>query len=656
MSDIELSIVIVNYNVKDFLLQCLNSLVKAIGHFKDYGYVSEVTIIDNNSTDGSVDFLQPIFPQFSFIRLNENVGFGKANNIGINASKGKYILILNPDTIVEENNLATMHEFMENNSNVGFAGCKVLNPDGSFQLSCRRGFPTPWTSFSKLFGLQKIFPKSKIFGRYNQTYKSIDNTYEVDAIGGAYMFTRKEAIDQVNGFDIDFFMYGEDLDICYRAHNLGWKIFYNHETQIIHYKGESTRRSSINEVRHFYKAMEIFVRKHYSSSFIFLLFLRIGIFTRLLLAYINKYKRQIFTLLIDLLSVNIMIMVGTNYKFGGFFNFPEYAYPTVFIVVSFIVLASMTAVGEYFEGKHTIRRAFSGYMLAFFVISFLTYYFKDYAFSRGIILFTILASLLISSFYRFVLLLYDKLSGKESVKRIAIVGINSQSKNIINQLQKAEARNTEIVGLISTDSFSYNYDINFPIIGNVDYLSRLIEQFNIKEIIVTDAVFIKNDFMRILSDISSHTVKFHIANEFEELIISRFIDEVSPGETILSKYNILKFRYRFIKRMIDILISVFLLTIGLPVVYLLDKHRRDLINDLYYVLKGKYSLVGLFNIEGEKYSIGKIGLTGLAHISNPKRMSEKSIKELNDYYLINYNFSLDLDILLKQLFRKRSGN
>ena len=159
---------------------------------------------------------------------------------------------------------------MERDIKCGIAGCKVLNADGTFQLACRRGFPTPWASFSKLFGLQKLFPKSKTFAGYNQTFRSVDETYYIDAVIGAFMFARMEALDQAKGFDPTFFMYGEDIDLCYRVNQNGWSIAYVHTTSIVHYKGESTRRSSIDEVKHFYEAMEIFVEKHYGKSHLFL--------------------------------------------------------------------------------------------------------------------------------------------------------------------------------------------------------------------------------------------------------------------------------------------------------------------------------------------------------------------------------------------------
>ncbi|MGA2298516.1 MAG: glycosyltransferase family 2 protein, partial [FCB group bacterium] len=367
----EVSIVIVNYNVKDLLLQCLRSLQQVSGELR-----TEVIVVDNHSLDGSVAFLKPLFPAVNFIELKDNLGFSKANNIGIRQATGKYVLILNPDTILEEDTLSVMYNYMESHPEVGLSGCKVLNPDGTFQLACRRGFPTPWASFCKLFGLQKLFPKSKLFARYNQTFRSVDETYYIEAVMGAFMFIRKEILDKISGFDEDFFLYGEDIDICWRIIREGWKNAYVHTTSIIHYKGESTRRSSENDVKHLYKSMEIFAGKHYSSSSLFLLFLRTGILFRSFIARIIKYRRDVFLLLFDLLGINISLILGTKIRFGDYFNFPPYAYPTVFIVLSLVMFASMVAVGEYFESKPTIRKSVFALMISFFILSSLTYFFN----------------------------------------------------------------------------------------------------------------------------------------------------------------------------------------------------------------------------------------------------------------------------------------
>ncbi|MCJ7552663.1 MAG: glycosyltransferase family 2 protein, partial [Ignavibacteriaceae bacterium] len=259
----DLSIIIVNYNVKVFLQNLLDSIQKASS-----GIQTEVIIVDNASDDGSIEFLREKYPQIKLIVNKTNLGFGKANNIGLKEAKGKFILFLNPDTIVAEDTFSKMIEFFNQTPDAGLAGCKILNPDGTLQLSCRRSFPGPWTSFTKVTGLSTLFPKSKIFARYNLTYLDENQTYEVDAISGSFMMIRKEVYDKVGGFDEQFFMYGEDLDLCYRIQKAGHKVYYVHSTQIIHYKGESTKRSNIDETKVFYKAMHLFVKKHLSTSFL----------------------------------------------------------------------------------------------------------------------------------------------------------------------------------------------------------------------------------------------------------------------------------------------------------------------------------------------------------------------------------------------------
>jgi len=260
---LDISIIIVNYNVKEFLQNLLHSLEKASSNIS-----TEIIIVDNASDDGSVEFIREKFPEVKIIANKINLGFGKANNQALKQASGKYILLINPDSVVSEDTFERMITFFENNPTAGLAGCKILNPDGTLQLACRRSFPGPWTSFCKVTGLSTLFPKSKLFARYNLTYHDENKTYEVDAVSGSFMMIRKEVYDNVGGFDEDFFMYGEDLDLSYRIQKAGYKVYYVHETQIIHYKGESTKRSSIDETKVFYDAMHLFVRKHLSGSFL----------------------------------------------------------------------------------------------------------------------------------------------------------------------------------------------------------------------------------------------------------------------------------------------------------------------------------------------------------------------------------------------------
>src|SRR5208283_3322834 len=251
----DVSIIIVNYNVRDFLNNALVSVFRALE-----GMEGEVFVVDNASDDGSSDVVRQSFPNVRLIANKANVGFAKANNQALALSSGKYLMLLNPDTIVQEDTIRTLINFFEANGDVGMAGCKILNPDGSLELACRRSFPTPWVAFTKIMGLSALFPRLRLFGKYNLSYLDPDQTYTVDALSGSFMFVRRSVYDQIGGLDEQFFMYGEDLDWCYRAQVAGWNITYVHTTQIIHYKGESTRRSGMNEVKLFYEAMRVFVR------------------------------------------------------------------------------------------------------------------------------------------------------------------------------------------------------------------------------------------------------------------------------------------------------------------------------------------------------------------------------------------------------------
>ncbi|HPI19238.1 MAG TPA: glycosyltransferase [Candidatus Kapabacteria bacterium] len=648
MNEIDISIIIVNYNVKDFLFQCLKSIEKA-----EQNLNVEVIVVDNNSTDGSANYLSPLFPRVKFIALEENLGFGKANNLGFKQAKGKYFLILNPDTILEENTLLVMKEYHDTHQEVGIAGCKVLNADGTFQVPCRRGFPTPWVAFTKLFGLQQIFPKSKLFGRYNQTFQNIDETYYIESISGSFMFARRETIEELGGFDTDFFMYAEDIDLCYRATKLNWKIAYVHTTSIIHYKGESTKRSKDNELKNFYKAMEIYTLKHYANSGFLLFFLKIGIFLRSFLAYLNKYKSIFSLILLDIITINLSLLLATKIRYDEFFRFPDHAYPTVFIVITLVMLGAMVSIGEYFEEKCSVRKSFFALMITFFVLSSLTYFFNEYAFSRGVLLMTIAITTVLTSGYRTIINSIQKIRRKEIDKRIAIIGMNNHSEKILKRLQSINAHNTNILGFIATETVLVNEFSNFPIIGHFDYLAKIIDDLKISEIIITDKSIANYDLIKTITSLKNNAVKFHIAQDYEEIVTARIINEITGIEPTVPKYNITKFRYKFVKRVVDILISFMLLIVTTPIILIFFNKSKELLKNFWKVFIGKYTLIGLLSNEnGLDKELGKVGLIGLAHLGKNEYSTVMSIKRLNDYYLQNMSLSLDIDIFFKYIFRK----
>lgn len=259
----KLSVVIVNYNVKYYLAQCLHSLERALA-----GIEAEAFVVDNHSTDGSIPFLKSLFPWARFVENSENLGFAKANNQAISESAGEYVLLLNPDTFVGEQTIKSTLAFMDGRKDVGACGVQMLNADGSFAKESRRGVPTPFTSFCKMSGLSRLFPNSRTFGRYHMLYLDSTKASQIEIISGACMFIRKSLLDKTGAFDESFFMYGEDIDLSYRLMQAGMKNYYL-PVRILHYKGESTRKNSFRYVYVFYQAMLIFFKKHYGHLSVF---------------------------------------------------------------------------------------------------------------------------------------------------------------------------------------------------------------------------------------------------------------------------------------------------------------------------------------------------------------------------------------------------
>lgn len=274
-----ISIIIVNYKVKYFLQQCLLSVRKATAHVS-----AEIFVVDNNSQDHSVEYLKPLFPEVHFIENTENVGFAKANNQAIRLASGKYILLLNPDTLLGEEVLARTIRFMDEHPDAGGVGVKMIDGKGGFLPESKRSMPTPWVSFCKIFGLSALFPDSRVFGRYTLGYLSSDEIHAIDVLAGAYMLLRREALDKAGLLDENFFMYGEDIDLSYRITCAGYRNYYLPE-KILHYKGESTPKHTIRYVKIFYEAMDIFFKKHNPhSSFLYGVVIRFAIMLRASLA------------------------------------------------------------------------------------------------------------------------------------------------------------------------------------------------------------------------------------------------------------------------------------------------------------------------------------------------------------------------------------
>ena len=331
-----LSIIIVNYNVKHFLHQCLKSIETATKHIQ-----TEIFVVDNNSVDNSVDMLNNDFPYINLIVNNENVGFAKANNQAIKRAQGEYILLLNPDTIIQENTLHETINFFEEHPEAGGLGVKMIDGNGNFLPESKRSLPNPSIAFYKIFGLSRLFPKSKKFGQYHLNYMDENEICEIDVISGAFFMTRKVVINKIGMLDESFFMYGEDIDLSYRIQKSGYKNFYFPKTSIIHYKGESTKKTSVNYIFMFYNAMIIFVKKHYvqTKAKPLILIINIAIFLRAFISIVKQLVIKLTQPIIDAILIFMGLyflqkMWAINYFLNKDYysvNFLKYAVPTYIV-------------------------------------------------------------------------------------------------------------------------------------------------------------------------------------------------------------------------------------------------------------------------------------------------------------------------------------
>lgn len=277
MKNVDISIVIVNYNAKDFLRDCIRSVFDTVSSQVSY----EVIVVDNASSDDSAKMISKEFgDKILLLNSKENLGFSKGNNLGIKKAKGRYLLFLNPDTLMRKQTLEVLVEFMDKTPQAGAATCFVSLEDGTLDDGAHRGFPTPWNAFSYFSGLGKIFPRSQFFNGYNLGFKDLDKVHEIDALVGAFMFVRREAGEEVGWWDEDYFFYGEDLDFCYKLREKGWKIFFIPSVNILHYKGISggikkhsehlstaDAQTKVRATRERFKAMKLFYKKHYMVKY-----------------------------------------------------------------------------------------------------------------------------------------------------------------------------------------------------------------------------------------------------------------------------------------------------------------------------------------------------------------------------------------------------
>ncbi|HMR00449.1 MAG TPA: glycosyltransferase [Ignavibacteria bacterium] len=664
---IDISVIIVNYNVKELLEQCINSIFSASAGLK-----VEVIIVDNNSFDGSVEFLKNKFPdnpQLKIIESPINLGFAKANNLGAKEAKGDYLLILNPDTILQEDTLTRSLEFYKKTPGIGAMTCKLILPNGKLDLACRRSFPTPSVAVYRILGLSRIFPGSKLFGKYNLTYLDENETYEVDAIVGAFMLIKKDIYEKVKGFDEDYFMYGEDLDLCFRIKKAGYSIYYYPQTSIIHYKGESTKKSSISYVNNFYGAMQVFVKKNLNKNFWLMnLLIRMVIFYRAAISYFIRFLKNSYPVVLDLGFIVAGMFIAIYQRFDFF---PVRAYTVVIFVYSAIWLITLALSGSYNRNeKLSLIKPLNGILIGFFVNSSFTYFFNEYAFSRAVVLRTVIYAYILLAGWRVFakILKYSKSKGIFTTSNTLIVGKNDETGNFISKLKTRVDIEYEFIGYINPGN-----DIKPGFIGNLN---------NIKDVVISNRVkiiiFAKNELSNIqildmMWDLKNRNIAFKILSGESDIILGKStLDKIDDIYLMKIEYNINKKFNIFVKRTFDIVFGILNLFTIYPLIVilgstgLLNKTKEKFYRKVKYIPKvvsGKYSFVGRATWDTPQQGInylGKNGLTGLVQINLHRNLSADEIEYFNFYYAKNQSLALDIEILLKTLslflFRKNLPN
>lgn len=642
----KLSVVIVNYNVAAFLEQSLTSAFKALKNLD-----GEIFVVDNNSVDNSISMVKSKFPDVILVENKENVGFAKANNQAIKMAKGEYVLLLNPDTVVEEDTFVKCVRFMDEHPQAGGLGVKMVDGNGRFLPESKRGIPYPSSAFYKLFGLSKLFPKSNKFGAYHATYIGENDTAEVEVLSGAYMMLRKSVLDKIGLLDEDYFMYGEDIDLSYRILKGGYKNYYFPETRIIHYKGESTKKGSLNYVYVFYKAMQIFAKKHFSNNNakLFNLMINCAIWLRASLA---AMKRVLGTLLLPIADFLIIFFgffaISKYWEHAVLFHrgsaFPEYYYYIVLPCYVLIWQLSVFANGGY--SKPYLRSKVNRGIVIGAVVVLLIYALlpETMRFSRAVVVMGAMWTLVAANFLRHIC---EKLNVKGfnkqySSQRIAIVGAPDEMQRVLQIVQTMNVKR-DFIGLITIDESQFQHPFY---IGDVKNLHELLRIYKIGEVVFCGRDISSEkiiDLMNLLKDLQ---VEYKIAPEDSALLIgstSIFTTEslyAVPINPIYSKQNQRK------KRLFDIVFSCFLLLFLLIDVWFVD-NKSGFIRNIFNVLLGKHTWVGVKNEKFLSNNKLKSGILFPNDIYQNTELNSELYERVEELYVKDYSIGYDFSIIIK---------
>jgi GT2 family glycosyltransferase len=628
----QLSVIIVNYNVKYFLEQALYTVRKACQNID-----SEIFVVDNHSVDGSCEMVKKIFPEVILIENKENLGFAKANNQAIRQAKGKYVLLLNPDTVVEEDCFNKVIRFMEHTPDAGAVGVKMIDGSGKFLPESKRGLPTPEVAFFKISGLAAIFPKSRRFGKYHLGFLDKESIHEVEVLAGAFMLLRHDVLKQVGLLDEDYFMYGEDIDLSYCIQKAGYKNYYFPETTIIHYKGEV-----------------IFAQKHYSKrharNFSFLI--HFAIYLRAFAAIVSRFVSKVFVPVLDFTAIFITLSLVVNFWSNQKYQVPE-AYPEGVVNYNSMVYVLLWIVGLGLAGAYNKRKTFLSVAkgIAFGTLAIAVYYAfvgEQYRFSRAIILLGSLAAILDAYLIRVALhfIHFKRWSFTMSRDlRTIIVGNPSEVSRVQELLIKSKSR-SEYLGYVSVELANDNAHY----LGDVAELPGIVSLFGVEEIIFCSKDLPASRIIEWMGSIESGDILYKIVPE-ESLFIIGSNNKNTPGDfyTIEINLKLAKAFEQQKKRVFDIALSILLLIFS-PLLMLFVKRPLNFFSNIFKVFGGEKTWVSYANADNIKLLPSlKSGVVSPLDAHRNKQHNPVTIQKLNFLYAKDYSVEKDLLIVLKSL-------
>lgn len=644
----DIGIVIVSYNVRHFLSQCLQSIYNS----QTKGLNIGIWVIDNASIDGSAEYVSSAFPHVHLIKNEQNVGFSAANNQGIKEMDTQYVLLLNPDTVIEENTLQKCYDFMESHEDSGALGVRMIDGSGKFLPESKRKVPDLWSSFCKLSYLSDIFPKSRWFSGYYLGHLSEFETHQIEVLCGAFMFIRNSVLDAVGLLDEEFFMYGEDIDLSYRILRDGWKIHYFPETSIIHYKGESTKKASLNYIKTFYGAMSIYVNKHYSSgnAQLFAKFINIAIFFRAVLSGMGRLFKGVFWPLFDFgvtyFSLTYIKNIWAQYYFNNEDYYDNSPISTLLIFYLTIWIIALWLGGHYDKSRSIIQSIQSVLMGTVVILIFYALLPAEMRTSR-ILIFMGAVMIILISWLSSKLNSYNPQAKKneETPLHLGIVADKVQAQRLTNLWISSNECATQFSYIaplgIENDAFYTNSFKNLP---------QVVEKLKIDEVIFSSDSVSMKDIIHTMTHIHKN-IKYHISSS-DSLVVLGSHDKNTKGEwlNLDMKYTLSSPVLKRIKRVFDFMTSLILIPL-FPLLFILTGFKFHFLSNIMSVLLGEKTWIGYSGDLKDFGFLPKLPPAVISYPHTPKliHFEKNYFKTKNTEYAQTYHLFRDVILLIKNI-------